>query len=87
MNENFIEGKLITKKIGEGTLSSGVEYYIIPQDHHRDKWEEILVRKKTMMWQDDPQLHPMVGKTVKIKGDIIETRSSITIDCIDISEI
>lgn len=85
-NIGFIEGKLISKKKGVGTLSEGVVYYLLPVDQYREHWEEILVRKKTLLWQNDLQLHPFVGKVVKIKGDIIETRSSITVDCIEILE-
>lgn len=85
-NIGFIEGKLISKKKGVGTLSEGVVYYLLPVDQYRERWEEILVRKKTLLWQNDLQLHPFVGKVVKIKGDIIETRSSITVDCIEILE-
>ncbi|MCP4764122.1 MAG: hypothetical protein GY870_20280, partial [archaeon] len=84
---SFIEGKLITKKTAVGTKSEGVMYYILPSDQYRERWEEVLVRKKTHLWQNDPQLHPFIGKMVKIKGDIIETRSSITVDCIEICEI
>ena len=87
INIGFIEGQIFTKKKGVGTRSEGVEYYILPVDQYRERWEEILVRKKTHLWQNDPQLHPFVGKVVKIKGDIIETRSSITVDCIEIWEI
>lgn len=85
-NIGFIEGKLITKKRGVGSKSEGVVYYILPIDQYSERWEEILVRKKTHLWQNDMQLHPFVGKVVKIKGDIIETRNSITVDCIEISE-
>jgi len=86
INIGFIEGKLITKKKGVGSKSEGVVYYILPIDQYHERWEEILVRKKTHLWQNDLQLHPFVGKVVKIKGDIIETRSSITVDCIEIWE-
>ena len=86
INIGFIEGKLITKKKGVGSKSEGVVYYILPFDQYNERWTEILVRKKTHLWQNDMQLHPFVGKVVKIKGDIIETRSSITVDCIEISE-
>ena len=84
-NIGFIEGKLITKKKGVGSKSEGVVYYILPIDQYSGRWDEILVRKKTHLWQNDLQLHPFVGKVVKIKGDIIETRSSITVDCVEIS--
>ena len=87
LNEGFITGKLITKKIAENTLSAGITYFIVPNDNYKMKYAEVLIRKKTMMWQDDPQLHPFIDKIVKIKGDIIETLNSITVDCIAIEEI
>ena len=87
LNVAYISGKLIYKKTAEGTKSEGVIYFILPNDSYKTKYAEVLVRKKTHLWQDDPQLHPFIDKFVKIKGDIIETRSSITVDCIEIEEI
>ncbi|TFG17228.1 MAG: hypothetical protein EU530_10950 [Promethearchaeota archaeon] len=87
LNVATISGKLICKKTAEGTLSAGVIYFIRPSDHYKLKWDEVLVRKKTHLWQNDPQLHPFLDKMVKIKGDIIETRNSITVDCIEIEEL
>jgi len=87
MNVAFISGKLICKKTAEGTKSEGVIYFILPNDSYKTKYAEVLVRKKAHLWQDDPQLHPFIDKMVKIKGDIIETRNSITVDCIEIEEI
>ena len=68
-------------------MSAGVKYFIIPNDAYKMKYKEVLVRKKTQLWQNDPQLHPFLDKMVKIKGDIIETRNTITVDCIEIEEI
>jgi hypothetical protein len=82
----IIEGKLITKKTAVGSMSEGVKYFIIPSDQYHNRWKEVLIRKKTRLWQNDPQLHPYRNKYVEIKGDIIETRSSITVDCIEIKE-
>jgi hypothetical protein len=87
INVGLVEGLLIIKKTAVGTLSEGVSYYIIPRDDYSKRWDEILVRKKTNLWEDDPQLHPMVEKIVRIKGDIIETSKTITVDCIEIVEI
>ncbi|MHA1111099.1 MAG: hypothetical protein ACTSRE_08340 [Promethearchaeota archaeon] len=87
LNVASISGKLICKKTAEGTLSAGVKYFILPTDKYKTKYDEILVRKKTQLWQDDPQLHPFLDEMVKIKGDIIETRSTITVDCIEIEKI
>lgn len=84
INVASIQGLLIAKKTAVGTKSEGWMYYILPNDQYKDRWAEVLVRKKTMLWQNDPQLHPMIDKMVKIKGDIIETRKSITVDCIEI---
>ena len=82
-----IIGILVEKLEGEGTLSDGPEYYLQPLDEYKARWEEILVRKKTNMWQKDPALHKFIDKKVEIIGEVIETINSITIDYIEIREI
>ena len=86
MKEDDITGILITKIIGKGSRSEGPEYWIQPLDDYKNRWDEILVRKKTMMWQEDPNLHGFIGKTVLIYGEIIETKDTITIDYTTIKE-
>jgi len=38
------------------------------------------VRKKTHLWENDPVLHKFLDKKVEILGEIIETKSTITVD-------
>ena len=82
-----IVGILVEKLVGEGTLSAGPEYYLQPLDEYKARWEEILVRKKTNMWQKDPALHKFIDKKVEIIGEVIETINTITIDYVEVREI
>ena len=74
-----ITGKLISRLTGEGTMSEGPIYFIIPTGEFK-KWREITVRKKSMLWMKDPVLHDFIGEIVTINGEIIETKDTITID-------
>jgi hypothetical protein len=69
-----------------GTRSEGPEYYIQPTDEYKEKWEIIHVRKQTQSWEEDSNLHSLVNKEVEILADIIETRTSISIDYIEVKE-
>ena len=75
-----ITGILSAKIVGVGTLSEGLKYYIKPIDDYANRWPKILVRKKTHLWQNDPVLHKFIDKKVLILGEIIETKSTITVD-------
>ena len=75
-----ITGILSAKIVGVGTLSEGPKYYIKPLDDYANRWSEILVRKKTHLWENDPGLHKFIDKKVEIRGEIIETKSTITVD-------
>ncbi|MFX1344016.1 MAG: hypothetical protein ACFFAI_02830 [Promethearchaeota archaeon] len=75
-----IRGILFAIIEGIGTRSEGPTYYIKPLDDYKDRWSKILVRKKTQMWEMDPELHKFLDKKVLITGDIIETRATITVD-------
>ena len=75
-----IRGILFSKLKGKGTRSEGPEYFIKPLDDYKERWSEILVRKKTHMWEKDPKLHKFLNQNVLISGDIIETKSTITVD-------
>ena len=75
-----IRGILFAIIKGKGTRSEGPEYFIKPIDDYKNRWSEILVRKKTHMWEKDPELHEFLDKKVLITGDIIETKSTITVD-------
>jgi len=79
-----IRGILFAKVKGKGTRSEGPEYFIKPIDDFKNRWSEILVRKKTHMWEKDPELHEFLDKKVLITGDIIETKSTITVDYFNI---
>ncbi|MHA2038868.1 MAG: hypothetical protein ACW98X_20745, partial [Promethearchaeota archaeon] len=58
-----------------------------PLDEYKNRWSEIIVRKKTKLWENDPELHKFLEKSVLIHGDIIETKNSITIDYAEVKEI
>jgi hypothetical protein len=75
-----ISGMLFAEIAGKGTLSEGPKYYIKPLDDYANRWSKILVRKKTHMWENDPVLHKFIDKKVLILGEIIETKSTITVD-------
>ena len=77
---NEIRGILFARIKGKGTRSEGPEYFIKPLDDYKNRWSEILVRKKTHLWQKDPELHKFLDKKVVIIGEIIETKHTITID-------
>lgn len=74
-----IWGKLIAKQEGEGSMSDGPVYSVIPMDKY-SRWGKIRVRKKVHLWQEDPQLHPYVNEIVSIYGEIIETKDTITME-------
>ena len=75
-----ITGILYAKTAGVGTLSEGPIYFIKPLDDYANRWSEILVRKKTHLWEKDRILHNFIDKKVLILGEIIETKSTITVD-------
>ncbi len=75
-----IRGILFAMIQGKGTRSEGPTYFIKPLDDYKNRWTEVLVRKKTHMWEKDPELHKFLDKKVLITGDIIETKSTITVD-------
>jgi hypothetical protein len=82
-----IRGVLFAEIVGEGSRSEGPKYYIRPIDEYKNRWSEILVRKKTKSWENDPELHKFLEKQVLIIGEIIETKSSITVDYIKVKEL
>jgi len=84
---NGIRGIIIAKIKGKGTRSEGPEYYIKPLDEYKNRWSEVLVRKKTQMWEEDPVLHKFLDKKVLIIGDIIETKHTITVDYLKVKQL
>ncbi|TKJ21120.1 MAG: hypothetical protein CEE43_10600 [Promethearchaeota archaeon Loki_b32] len=84
---NEIRGTLFAIIKGKGTRSEGPEYFINPLHDYKDRWSEILVRKKTHMWEKDPELHKFLNKKVLIIGEIIETKSTITVDYSKVKQI
>ena len=82
-----IRGVLFAEVVGKGSRSEGPKYYIRPIDEYKNRWSEILVRKKTKSWENDPELHKFLEKQVLIIGEIIETKSSITVDYIEVKEL
>ena len=55
-----ITGILSAKIVGVGTLSEGPKYFIKPLDDYANRWSEILVRKKTQLWDNDPVLERLL---------------------------
>lgn len=74
-----ITGKLVSRNAWVGTRSEGPVYYILPTDEY-EKWGEIPVRKKILRWMKEPVLHELIGEIITIKGEIIETKDTITMD-------
>ncbi len=81
---NEIRGILYAIIRGKGTRSEGPEYLIKPIDDYKKRWSEVLIRKKTHMWEKDPELDKFLDKKVLIIGDIIETKNTITVDYLKI---
>jgi len=81
-----ITGHLSVEIERVGTRSEGPEYYIEPSDDYGKRWDKIHIRKQTHRWQEDPNLQNLVNKEVVIIADIIETRTSITIDYLEVNE-
>jgi len=84
---NGIRGIIFAKIKGKGTRSEGPEYYIKPLDDYKNRWIEVLVRKKTQMWEEDPVLHNFLDKKVLIIWDIIETKHTITVDYLKVEKL
>ncbi|MFW9818281.1 MAG: hypothetical protein ACFFE5_01630 [Candidatus Thorarchaeota archaeon] len=84
---NEIRGFLFAKIRGKGTRSEGPQYFIKPLDDYKNRWSEVLVRKKTHLWEEDPILNRFLDKNVLIIGDIIETKHTITVDYIDVKNL
>ncbi len=82
-----IRGVLFSVIVGKGSRSEGPKYYIRPIDEYKNRWSEVLVRKKTKSWESDPELHKFLEKPVLILGKIIETKSSITVDYTEVKEL
>ena len=74
-----ITGKLISRHSGVGTLSEGPVYFICPTDEYA-KWGEIQIWTKVMRWMKDPVLHELIGEEIIIKGEITETKDTITLE-------
>ena len=75
-----ISGILSAEIVAKRTKSEGPKYYLQPLDDYANRWSKILVRKQVHLWQNDPVLHKFIDKKVEILGEIIETKSTITID-------
>lgn len=46
-----IRGILFAITAGKGSRSEGPKYFIKPLDDYKNRWSEILVRKKAHMWK------------------------------------
>ncbi|MFX1480164.1 MAG: hypothetical protein ACFFCI_18760 [Promethearchaeota archaeon] len=82
-----IKGILFAIIEGKGTRSEGPTYFIKPMDDYKNRWSEVLVRKKTQLWEKDPILHKFLDKKVLIIGEILETLHTITVDYSEVKEI
>ena len=82
-----IRGKLITKIQAKGTKSEGPQYWIQPIDDYNERWTKVTMRKTVQRWQNDSLLHDLINKMVVIRGEIIETKSTITVDPIEVEEL
>jgi hypothetical protein len=82
-----IRGILFSVIRGKGSRSEGPEYYIKPLDDYKRRWSEILVRKKTRMWETDPELDRFLDQEVLILGEIIETKHTITVDYFEVKKL
>ncbi|MFX1279533.1 MAG: hypothetical protein ACFFA3_08960 [Promethearchaeota archaeon] len=82
-----IRGILFAIIEGKGTRSKGPTYFIKPVDDYKNRWNKVLVRKKTQMWEEDPELHKFLDKKVVITGEIIETKNTITVDYFDLKQL
>ena len=82
-----IRGVLFAIIVGKSSRSESPKYFIRPLDEYKNRWSEILVRKKTKSWENDPELHKFLKKPVLILGEIIETKSSITVDYMEVKEL
>jgi hypothetical protein len=74
-----ITGTLISRQSGVGTLSEGPVYFICPTDQYA-KWGEIQIWTKVMRWMKDPVLHGLIGEEITLKGEITETKDTITLE-------
>ena len=82
-----IRGILFAVIKRKGTKSEGPEYYIKPIDDYKSRWSEITIWKKTHRWEKDPELHELIDKKVLIIGEIIETKSTITVEYSKVKQI
>ncbi|MHA2182124.1 MAG: hypothetical protein ACXAAH_11955 [Promethearchaeota archaeon] len=82
-----IRGILFAVLKRKGTKSEGPEYYIKPIDDYQNRWSEITIWKKNHRWEKDPVLHEFLDKKVLIIGEIIETKSTITVEYSEVKRI
>lgn len=82
-----IRGILSAEIVAKGSKSEGPRYYIQPIDDYANRRSKILVRKQVHLWQNDTVLHKFINKKVLILGEIIETKSTITVDYAFVEEI
>ena len=63
------KGKLISKQAHVGTLSEGADYFLELSEPNEFGQTELFIRKKGHLWEQDPNLHPFIGKEVLIIGE------------------
>ncbi len=68
------KGKLIAHQSNVGTLSEGPDYYLELFEPNEFGQTELFIRKEGHLWEQDPKLHPFIGKKVVIIGEPIITK-------------
>ncbi len=59
------DGYLFSKLAAIGTKSEGPVYFL-----QQSNYNEIIIKKKAMLFENDSTLHALLGKLVKVKGEI-----------------
>ena len=67
-------GKLIMKIDREGTRSEGPEYFLKLSKPNEFGQIELKIRKKSRLWQKDPELHIFIERDVIITGQSINVK-------------
>jgi hypothetical protein len=66
--ENF-EGYLFAKLFAIGSKSEGPEYFL-QQWTDSQKNSDTQIKKKSNLWEEDPELHSLLGRKVSIEGKL-----------------
>jgi hypothetical protein len=80
MSSVTFKGYLFAVLAAVGTRSEGPVYFLQEMKTYKDLKDihVIRIKKKTNMWQEDPGLHPFLGKKVVIEGTITDDELDYT---------